>query len=73
MVFDDLLLERQNKCEAYYTRGRHSNVNSDMTKEFRNVCKLAWEKPYGFVVVDLTSNKDNEKYRIGLDTFYIPN
>ena len=26
MVFDDLLLERQNKCEAYYTRGRHSNV-----------------------------------------------
>ena len=25
-------------------------------EEFRNVCKLAWEKPYGFVVVDLTSN-----------------
>ena len=115
MVFDDLLLERQNKCEAYYTRGRHSNVDcfylaqnyfklprqtirenanficlfrqdlknvnhmyndhvsSDMTKEFRSVCKLAWEKPYGFVVVDLTSNKDNGKYRIGLDTFYIPN
>jgi len=45
-----------------------------MTKEeFCNVCKLAWEKPYGFIVVDLTSNKDNGKYRIGLDTFYIPN
>jgi len=27
MVFGDLLLERQNKCEAYYTRGRHSNVD----------------------------------------------
>jgi len=27
MVFDDLLLEKQNKCEAYYARGRHSNVN----------------------------------------------
>ena len=27
MVFDDLLMERQNKCEAYYTRGRHSNVD----------------------------------------------
>jgi len=26
MVFDDLLLERQNRCEAYYTRGRHGNV-----------------------------------------------
>jgi len=27
MVFDDLLLERQNKCKAYYTRDRHSNVD----------------------------------------------
>jgi len=27
MVFEELLLERQNKCEAYYTRGRHSNVD----------------------------------------------
>ena len=52
----------------------NDHVSSDMTKEeFRNVCKLAWEKPYGFVVVNLTSNKDNGKYRIELDTFYIPN
>ena len=27
MVFDDLLLEKQKKCEAYYTRGRHSNLD----------------------------------------------
>jgi len=27
IVVDDLLLEKQNKCEAYYTRGRHSNVD----------------------------------------------
>ena len=27
MTFDDLLLERQNKCECYYIRGRHSNVD----------------------------------------------
>ena len=27
MIFDDLLLEKQNKCECYYIRGRHSNVN----------------------------------------------
>ena len=26
-VFDDLLLEKQNKCESYYVRGRHSNVD----------------------------------------------
>ena len=23
MIFDDLLLQKQNKCEAYYVRGRH--------------------------------------------------
>ena len=27
MIFDDLLLERQNKCECYYIRGWHSNVD----------------------------------------------
>ena len=27
IIFDDLLLERQNKCECYYIRGRHRNVD----------------------------------------------
>jgi len=27
MIFDDLLLQKQNKCEAYYVRGRHSNCD----------------------------------------------
>ena len=27
MIFDDILLEKQNKCECYYIRGRHSNVD----------------------------------------------
>ena len=27
MVFDDMLLEKQNTCEWYYVRGRHSNVD----------------------------------------------
>ena len=27
MVFDDLLLEKQNTCESCYVRGRHSNVD----------------------------------------------
>ena len=27
MIFDDLQLEIQNKCEAYFRRGRHSNVD----------------------------------------------
>ena len=28
MVFDDLLLKKQNTCEKYYIRGRHSNVDT---------------------------------------------
>ena len=27
MIFDDLQLEKQSKCESYYVRGRHSNVD----------------------------------------------
>ena len=27
MVFNDLLLEKQNTSESYYVRGRHSNVD----------------------------------------------
>jgi len=116
MIFDDLQLEKQNKCETYYIRGRHSNVDcfylaqnyfklprqtirensnficlfsqdrkninhiyddhidvDDMPKdEFRKLCKNAWERSNGFVVIDLTSKKNNGKYRCGLDTFYIP-
>ena len=116
MIFDDLLLEKQNTCESYYVRGRHSNVDcfylaqnyfklprqtirenanfiflfpkdlknlnhifddhlgSDMTKEeLRQLCKTAWEKQHRFVIIDLSSNKHDGKYRSGLDEFYIPN
>ena len=91
MVFDDLLLEKQIKCEAYYTRGRHSNVdcfslaqnyfklprqtireNANFICLFHQDLKNAWDKPHSFVCVDLSSNKNNGKYRIGLDMFYIP-
>jgi len=27
MIFDDLLLQKQNKCDAYYVRGRHLNCD----------------------------------------------
>jgi len=27
IIFDDLLLQKQNKCEAYYVRGRLSNCD----------------------------------------------
>ena len=115
MIFDDLLLEKQNKCESYYIRGRHSNVDcfylsqnyfklprqtirenanficlfsqdkkninhiyndhvgDDMPKdEFRKFCYKCWSKPFGFAVIDLTSKKNEGKYRQGFDNFFIP-
>ena len=27
IIFDDCILERQNKCQSYYTRGRHANCD----------------------------------------------
>ena len=50
------------------------HVGSDMTKEdFRQVCKTAWEKLHGFIIIDLSIKKNNGKYRSGLDEFYIRN
>ena len=50
------------------------HVGSDMTKEeFRQLCKTAWEKQHEFVIIDLSSKKNNGKYRSGLDEFLIPN
>ena len=116
MLYDDLLLKKQNTCELCYVRERHSNVEclylpqncfklprqtirgnanfiwlfpqdlknlnhifedhvgSDMTtEEFRQLCKAAWEKLHGFVIIDLSSKKHNGKYKSGLEEFYIPN
>ena len=114
MIFDDLLLEKQNMCENYYTRGRHSNIDcfylaqnyfklprqtirenanfmcifpqdrknishmysdhvaNDMSlEEFRDLCKKAWGKQHGFLVIDLSSKLENGKYRSGFNDFYI--
>ena len=38
----------------------------------RKLCKTAWAKPHGFLVIDLSNNKHNGKYRCGFDLFYIP-
>ena len=34
LIFDDLLLEKQNKCERYYIHRRHSNVDCFYAKLF---------------------------------------
>ena len=44
-----------------------------MTKdEFRQLCKTAWEKQHEFVIIDLSSKKNNGKYRSGLDGGFLP-
>ena len=49
-------------------------VGSDMTKEeFRQLCKVAWEKQHDFVIIDLSTKNHNGKYWSGFDEFYLPN
>ena len=33
MIFDNLRLEKQNKCDCYFIRGRHSNVDCFYLKQ----------------------------------------
>jgi len=41
-------------------------------KEFKNFCYNGWQKPHGFITIDLSSSKNNGRYRHGLDEFYFP-
>ena len=61
MIFDDLLLERQNKCECYYIFGRHSNVDCFYLSQnyfklprqtIRENAKFGKPRPYGSVQDD---------------------
>ena len=50
----------------------NDDVSTDMHKEeFKNLCRNGWEQRHGFVVIDLTSKRMNDKYRCGFDTVYI--
>ena len=41
----------------------HDHVESDMTKEeFTQLCKTAWEKQQGFVIIDISSKEHDGKY-----------
>ena len=46
------------------------HVGSDMTKEeFRQLCKTAWEKQHGFVIIDLSSKNTMVSIEAGLTSF----
>ena len=51
------------------------HCSSDMSiKEFKEFCKTVWAlETHNFVTIDLTSSKNNGKYRRNLDCFYIAN
>ena len=44
-------------------------VNNTKPKRSFSLCKTAWEKQHGFVIIDLSSKKHDGKYRSGLDDF----
>ena len=46
------------------------HVGSDMTKEeFGQLCKTAWEKQHGFVIIDLRSKNTTANIQVGLTSF----
>ena len=45
-------------------------MGSDMTKEeFRQLCKIAWEKQHGFVIIDISSKNTTVTIEVGLRNF----
>ena len=49
------------------------HCDGDMTlNEFKSFCRKVWSTDHHFAVIDLTSEKSKGKYRMNLDTFYVP-
>ena len=38
-------------------------------EEFRELCKTAWEKQHGFLIIDLSSKKTAASIEVGLTSF----
>ena len=46
------------------------HMGSDMTKEeFRQLCKTAWEKQHGFIIIDHSSKKTTANIEVSLTSF----
>ncbi len=51
----------------------HDLVGMDMNiQEFKQLCNLAWSKSFCFLIIDLTKNRNNGKYRLNFHDVYIP-
>ena len=41
-------------------------------QEFKRLCQYAWKQPYTPLTIDMSKNKYEGRYRIGLSTVFIP-
>ena len=65
-----IILFRQDNRNLNFIHADHcSDIPIDEFKEF---CKKVWSVHHNFVVIDLSSQTMNGKYRRNLDSFYIP-
>lgn len=59
MIFDDLQLEKQSKCEAYFVRGRHSNVDCFyLAQNYFNLPRQTIRENTNFMCIFKQDNKN---------------
>lgn len=47
------------------------SVNADMNfNDFKHLCNKCWNQKHGFMVIDITREKDDGRYRLGFDAFF---
>ena len=70
MVFDDMLLEKQNTCKSYYVRGRHSNVHCFYLAQNVKLPRQTIRENANFICLfpqDLKNLNHIFKYHVGSD------
>ena len=66
-----IILYRQNSKSVHHIYEDHcTDLPFD---EFKRLCERIWSEEYGFLVIDLTSDILDGKYREGFSRFYLPN
>lgn len=65
-----LIIFKQDNANLKHIFNNH--VNPDISlKEFQELCRLCWLKPFGFLVIDKDSEINKGRYRMGFDKFII--
>ncbi|CAH0387492.1 unnamed protein product [Bemisia tabaci] len=115
VIFDDVMSERQNPIQDFFSMGRHMSVDcfylaqtysripkqlirdnsnvivlfkmddmnlrhayadhviTDMPySQFREMCASCWKEPFGFLLINKESERDNGRYRDGFDKYISP-